>query len=137
MKRSALFLCVLVMPLLFISCSPQSQQTNGAHTNDFGRIVSYAELLEWLDDAQMQTIIVDIRRDDEVASGMIPGAVHIPLADLGERIQELSRDARIVLYCRSGNRVQSALPIFKENGCTRVYNFAAFSNWQGNIEIPR
>jgi rhodanese-related sulfurtransferase len=132
MKYPALFLCMLAMQLPFAACSPKTDSV----ADDFGRIISYAELTEWLGDAQKQTIIVDIRRNDEVALGMIPGAVHIPLADLDKRIQELPKDARIVLYCRSGNRVQSALPIFKENGYTRVYNFVAFDNWKGDIEYP-
>jgi len=139
MKRFARALCrmfTLFIPLPLAFCSTQTNTPAGGAAKEFGAIVSYAELLEWLDDTQAETIIVDIRRDDEVASGMVPGAAHIPLADLNARIHELPKDARIVLYCRSGARVQTALPIFKEAGYMQVYNFVSISNWQGQLEIP-
>jgi len=132
MQRAAFSVCALsILPALMF-CSPK---TNGSPADDFGRTVSYAELRQWLADTQVQTVLVDIRRDDEIANGMVPGAVHIPLADLEKRIHELPIDARIVLYCRTGRRVKSALPIFREKGY-RVYNFVSFSNWQGALEKP-
>ena len=55
-------------------------------------------------------ILVDIREDDEVASGMVPGAIHIPMAELladpdglpGE--QDPKQQSALALYCRSGVR---------------------------------
>ena len=144
MKRFAICLsaCSVFLALLF--CSPETparaQQTDDGKVGqyaDYGRIVQYAEVLEWQSDTQTETIIVDIRTESEVADGMVPGAKHIPLADLEQRIHELPREARIVLYCRSGNRVQRALPIFQKNGYTQVYNFVSFSRWQGPLEKPR
>ena len=35
--------------------------------------------------------IVDVREDEEVAEGMIPGAIHIPLGQLSARAGELDR----------------------------------------------
>ena len=56
------------------------------------------ELLRRL--AAGHVIVLDVRPDPEYAAGHLPGALHIPLADLAERIGELPRDHEIVAYCR-------------------------------------
>ncbi len=48
--------------------------------------------------------IVDVRENAEVASGVIPGAVHIPLGQLGDRIGELDAGRPVITVCASGGR---------------------------------
>jgi len=48
--------------------------------------------------------LIDVRRDDEVASGMIAGAEHIPLDEFDETALDPDDEREIVLYCRSGRR---------------------------------
>lgn len=48
--------------------------------------------------------ILDVREDFEVAEGMIPGALHIPMGDLQARLSELDPAVPIIAVCRSGNR---------------------------------
>lgn len=48
--------------------------------------------------------IVDVREDKEVANGVIPGAVHIPLGQLGDRIGELDAGRPVITVCASGGR---------------------------------
>jgi len=47
-----------------------------------------------------QTLVVDVRPRKEFAAGHIPGALSIPLSELGGRIAELPRSSEIVAYCR-------------------------------------
>ncbi len=53
-----------------------------------------------------ETVIVDVRESEEWDQGHIPGAVHVPRGYLESRIEGAvrDRDARVVLYCASGNR---------------------------------
>jgi hypothetical protein len=44
-------------------------------------------------------VIVDVRDDASYNMGHIKGALHIPLADLPQRLGELPRDRPIVTYC--------------------------------------
>ena len=44
--------------------------------------------------------VVDVRPPEEYATGHIPGAVSIPLAELEQRLDELDPDKEIVAYCR-------------------------------------
>jgi rhodanese-related sulfurtransferase len=46
------------------------------------------------------TVILDVRPQPEYAGGHLPGAVHIPLEELADRLAELPRDREIVAYCR-------------------------------------
>ena len=48
--------------------------------------------------------VLDVREDFEVAEGMIPGALHIPMGDLDARLGEIDRNRPVVVVCRSGNR---------------------------------
>jgi rhodanese-related sulfurtransferase len=48
--------------------------------------------------------LVDVRADHEWEAGRIPGAKHVPLAELNERTGEIEQDRPVVLYCRGGNR---------------------------------
>ncbi|MDI3211001.1 rhodanese-like domain-containing protein [Arthrobacter sp. AL12] len=48
--------------------------------------------------------VLDVREDFEVAEGMIPGAIHIPMGELQARLSELDAAVPVIAICRSGNR---------------------------------
>ena len=64
--------------------------------------------------------LVDVRNPGEVASGMVEGAIHIPLAKLGERHGELNGQAPVILYCRSGYRSAVAASVLEAAGFADV-----------------
>src|SRR3546814_9802033 len=48
--------------------------------------------------------LIDVRSDEEVASGMIPGAEHIPIDQFDPARLDLSAGRAVVFYCHSGRR---------------------------------
>ena len=56
------------------------------------------------DQRRKQAQVLDVREDFEVAEGMIPGAIHIPMGELQARISELDAKVPVIAICRSGNR---------------------------------
>ncbi len=52
--------------------------------------------------------VLDVREQDEWDAGHIEGSVHIPLAELGDRLGELPADKVIVCVCRMGGRSEAA-----------------------------
>src|SRR6476469_10782732 len=60
--------------------------------------------------------VVDVRTDVEYEAGHIPGASHIPVADLQQRSGEFDKDKAVLLYCRSGNRSGPIADAFAASG---------------------
>lgn len=56
------------------------------------------ELLKRLESGD--AVILDVRPEPEYAGGHLPGAIHIPLEELPDRLAELPRNREIVAYCR-------------------------------------
>jgi rhodanese-related sulfurtransferase len=52
--------------------------------------------------------LLDVREPYEWAAGHVPGALHIPLGQLGARAGEVARDREVYVICRSGHRSGSA-----------------------------
>ena len=67
--------------------------------------ISVADLRELLGSSP-QTFVLDIRELEELAGGMVAGAVHIPMNDIPERLAELPAEGPIVVYCEHGMRSQ-------------------------------
>ncbi len=64
--------------------------------------------------------LVDVRDPEELAIGMIDGALNIPLGQLRERMKEIPRSKRAVVYCQVGKRGYVACRILKQSGFDTV-----------------
>ncbi len=64
--------------------------------------------------------IVDVRSDAEFAQARVPGATHIPLAQLRRRLPEVRSDRPIAFLCRSGHRSALATREGTAQGCRRA-----------------
>jgi rhodanese-related sulfurtransferase len=75
-----------------------------------------SELLERLKSDDV--VVLDVRPEDEYASGHVPGALSIPAAELGRRLEELPRDREVVAYCRGPYCVLAleALEVLRSHG---------------------
>lgn len=72
-----------------------------------------------------EAVVIDIRTAQEHAAARI-APTHMTLdyyaPDFSEKLKALDRDARYLLYCRSGNRTGSALRMMKDLGFTRSHD---------------
>jgi len=66
--------------------------------------------------------VLDVRRAREWEEGHLPGATHIPLAELPKRASELDRAAEWGVICASGYRSSIATSVLERAGITRVAN---------------
>ncbi len=60
--------------------------------------------------------VLDVRTQPEWDEYHVEGATLIPLDELPNRLNELPKDQKIVVVCRSGNRSSVATQILRENG---------------------
>ncbi len=80
-------------------------------------------------------IIVDVRREDEYASGHLPNAVNIPVESITEAPKELpDRKATVIVYCRSGRRSAEAAEKLRRMGYSDIIDIGGIIDWEGDIE---
>ncbi|OAZ39210.1 CoA-disulfide reductase [Paenibacillus polymyxa] len=61
-------------------------------------------------------LIIDVRDAVELQGGTIPGSMHIPLAEIRERMSEIPRDLEIAVSCQVGLRGYLAARILTQSG---------------------
>lgn len=61
-------------------------------------------------------LILDVRLPEEGTLGSIPGSRNIPLQQLRERLGELPKDRKILVYCATGQRSYFAVRILRQRG---------------------
>jgi rhodanese-related sulfurtransferase len=83
-----------------------------------------------IDPSQLQTLldsddpprVLDVRTSAEVARGTIAGSLHLELATLPSRVEELDAAAPTVVFCLSGARSAQACSWLAQRGFGDVYN---------------
>lgn len=78
--------------------------------------------------------IVDVREDDEVATGKIPGAKHIPLGQIPDRLDEFDKHEYYYIVCRSGGRSGRACQFLVEMGYNVTNMAGGMLDWEGEKE---
>ncbi|GAA3327046.1 rhodanese-like domain-containing protein [Paeniglutamicibacter sulfureus] len=79
-----------------------------------------------VDQVPADALILDVREEYEWVEGHATGAVHIPLADLPLRLEELDPDTDAYIICRTGGRsAQAAAWLVSQGYC--AFNIAGGS----------
>ena len=102
--------------------------TNGYEKLD--QATAYAELQS---DQSIQ--LVDVREPSEFNAGYIEGAQLIPLGTIETdfEIAIPDKDAKIFVYCRSGNRSAQAAKKLVDLGYTNVFDIGGILDWEYGI----
>jgi len=88
------------------------------------------------DDAQ----IVDVRETEELADGIIPGALHIPLGRVPESHSALDSTRRVIVVCRSGRRSAAAAQHLADAGFDAYTMTGGMLEWAAEelpMDLPR
>lgn len=86
-------------------------------------------------DSEEPPFLVDVREPEEWEIAHLPGAHLIPKGELTERVDELTRAAKLVLYCRSGNRSGEATRLLLDLGFSNVRNLRGGINaWAQQVD---
>lgn len=62
--------------------------------------------------------IIDVREASEVAIGIIPNSIHIPLAQVLHRMNEIDPSRETVVHCKMGGRSARAIDALERSGYT-------------------
>jgi rhodanese-related sulfurtransferase len=74
--------------------------------------------------------LIDVREPEEWQAGRAPQAVHIPLGQLGERLDELPQSRKLVMICRSGGRSGVAATALVEMGLPALNLAGGMQAWK-------
>lgn len=84
-------------------------------------LLSVQELRNKLDRGE-RLLVLDVRDDEEWASGHIAGAVHLYVGHLEKQIAEVPRDKPVAVVCSVGHRAGLGASILLRAGFPQVYN---------------
>ena len=96
--------------------------------------LSAKQVEELLHDGNQSLNIIDVREDDEVATGMIPTAKHIPLGQVESRMNELEKGKEYIMVCRSGGRSGQAAQFLENQGFDVINMTGGMMSWEGPTE---
>jgi adenylyltransferase/sulfurtransferase len=75
-------------------------------------------------DAGENLLLLDVREPYEVEIASVPGALHVPMAQVPERLAEIDRNREVVVLCRSGGRSLRVAMFLQQQGYPRVANLS-------------
>ena len=88
--------------------------------------------------ANETVVLVDCREQHEWDEGRIEKAIHIPLGQIEDRLDELpDKNAQIIIQCRSGKRSMRAAEFLEDEGYNDLTNLeGGILGWQdSNFKI--
>jgi len=120
------FILVAALGILFLGVSY-------AKNSEVVQEISVEEAMQaW---RKQEVVFVDVRTVEEYKQGHVPGAVLLPLAELENRIDEVTKEKKVFIICRSGNRSGKANIILQKNGFVNTYSVhGGMLVWQEEIE---
>lgn len=86
-------------------------------------------------DANEDLNVIDVREDDEVEQGTIPGAQHIALGTIPARLDELDKSKAYIVVCRAGARSAKACAFLEEQGYDVTNYEGGMSAYDGELEF--
>ena len=86
--------------------------------NVLSKVVSFTP---WnIEKTEPDALLLDVREDAELLAFSLPQAVHIPLGQLRDRLDELDHNREIITFCAIGVRSYNAARILMQNGFSNV-----------------
>jgi rhodanese-related sulfurtransferase len=85
--------------------------------------------------------IIDVREANEVAIGRIPNSVHIPLAQVLARVDEIDPNRETVVHCKMGGRSARAIEALQRSGFQgKLINLkGGITGWSNEVDpsVPK
>ena len=78
--------------------------------------------------------IIDVREEDEIKAGHIPGIIHMPLSEFGKHLDKINKNEHYYIVCRSGQRSGVASKFLSEQGFDVTNVLGGMMTYQGKTE---
>jgi sulfur-carrier protein adenylyltransferase/sulfurtransferase len=95
--------------------------------------VTVVELKKMMDNSEGFQLI-DVREEHEAEIATIGGEL-IPMGNIMDNLDKISKEKKVVVYCRSGNRSGVIVQTLEGQGFSNVYNMkGGITAWAKEIE---
>ena len=85
-------------------------------------------------DRIVNPIVIDVREDYELKeTGTIKGAVHIPMNEVPNRLNEITKEREIYILCRSGVRSYNVAKYLNELGYEAINLDGGIIDYKGEL----
>lgn len=85
--------------------------------------------------AAQQAVVLDVRQDEEWAICHLPGAVHVPMAEVPQRLDEIKHHKNLVVVCHHGIRSERVARFLEQNGFEGVSHLAGgLAAWAQEVD---
>ena len=106
---------------------------------DQKQIVTPKELKLILSENHGEIVLIDVRTPNERDFGYIDGSISIPLDTIKDpenidKLERISKDKSLIIYCKSGKRSLNALKILKENNIACKNLEGGLISWREQID---
>ena len=81
------------------------------------------EVLDIYNKKDNDYVFIDVREPNEWEEGVIPGVKKISLGDIENHLDQLDKDKKYIMVCRSGGRSNKASTLMEQQGFKDVSNF--------------
>lgn len=85
------------------------------------RDIDVKELARWRSEGKA-FILLDVREPGELTAASLPDALHIPMRQVPQRVDELPKDMSIAVLCHHGGRSAQVANFLAARGFTDVVN---------------
>ena len=139
MKKISLIISVLlILTFVLAGCSNEKDNNINSEETNMNEGTEYIEI--GAEDAKKvmdseEVIVLDVRTQAEYDDGHIENAVLLPVDEISAKAEDVLKDknAKILVYCRSGNRSATAARTLINMGYTNVYDFGGIIDWPYEI----
>lgn len=98
------------------------------------------ELVCEMIEAGEDLILLDVRDDWEWEKAHLEGAIHIPVSELADRVNELDQNQETIVYCHVGERSIDGCLLLWESGFRRLRSMTGgIEAWSELVDptVPR
>lgn len=134
MKNLLIMILMLITAFISVACDSNDKEAQ-VHSKPEYKTILQEEAMEMIKEYK-DSVILDVRTLEEHEERRILGSILIPLDKIEVDAEEILTDknAKILVYCRSGNRSAKASRILADLGYTNVYNIGGINSWPYEIE---
>jgi rhodanese-related sulfurtransferase len=122
--KMTIFLTLILSVFAFSACqTATTEKASNIRENSAQseiKQITVAEAKQALDGRDLQ--FIDVRTEEEYASGHAVKAAHFPLDALEKDLALLDKNKPVYVICQTGRRSQKGAEILKKAGFTDIYN---------------